>query len=117
MTLFEKYGGISTVQAMVRDFYREVLDDETLAPFFHSTQMETLIAHQVDLFCYVLGGPCSFNLERLRSGHAGLKIQQAHFDRVAAILSDTLADFEVEPGDQETIMTTVASTAELIVGA
>ena len=76
MTLFEKYGGISTVQAMVRDL-REVLDDETLAPF-SLTQMETLIAHQVDLFCYVLGGPCSFNLERLRSGHAGLKMQQAH---------------------------------------
>ena len=115
MSLYEKYGGISTVEALVRDFYKDVLDDPDLSPFFESVRMETLVGHQVDLFCYVLGGPCSFNLDRLRVAHGGLNISQAHFDRVAQILQNTLEDFEVEGPDIDQVMETVASTVDLIV--
>jgi len=115
MSLFEKYGGISTIQSLVRDFYQDVLASPTLSPFFSNINMQALMGHQVDLFCFIMSGPCSFNLERLRTAHMGLKISEELFAEVATVLQSTLEDHQVEPDDVQQIMETVASTADLIV--
>jgi hemoglobin len=115
MSLFEKYGGITTVQNLVRDFYQDVIVSPTLSPYFKNTDLEVLIGHQVDLFCFVMGGPCSFDLDRLRTAHMGLKINAELFAEAATLLQNTLEDHQVEADDIRQVMETVASTAVLIV--
>ena len=42
-TLFEKYGGFSTVSSIVRSFYKDLLAHEELSRYFQGIDMATLI--------------------------------------------------------------------------
>ncbi|HIE74949.1 MAG TPA: hypothetical protein EYP93_01785 [Gammaproteobacteria bacterium] len=63
-TLFEKYGGFSTIRQVVQSFYNEVLDHEVLSPYFDGVDMARLIDHQSRFFASAMSGPSSF----LRTG-------------------------------------------------
>jgi hemoglobin len=115
MTMFERYGGIKGVEALVRDFYRDVLDEPELATYFTGLSVESIILHQVDLFCHIMGGPCPFDLKRLERAHQSLNISSAHFDLVSKILVENLEDANFEPADLEEMAGIVASVKPLIV--
>ena len=85
MTMFERYNGRIGIEQLVREFYRDVLAEPELA-----VSVESIIQHQIDLFCHIMGGPCSFALSWLESAHKPLKISEAHFDWVARILVENL---------------------------
>ena len=54
-TLFSKYGGFSTVHEIVRNFYADVLSEDSLKHYFENISMEFLIKHQSDFLSQVLG--------------------------------------------------------------
>ena len=114
-SLFEKYGGIETVAAVVHDFYEDVLADDTLSPFFEGVDMDSLIEHQVMLFSQYMGGPANYSGRELRDAHTHIRITTAHFDKVAEILQAVLGDYNVAPDDIMTIMAVVETTRSAIV--
>jgi truncated hemoglobin YjbI len=54
---FDELGGTPTVKEAVDRFYRLVLGDGELAPYFTGIDLPQLKAHQVKLISHVLGGP------------------------------------------------------------
>ena len=114
-TLFDKYGGLPTVSQIVHDFYRDVLANDMLKPYFKGINMSVLMDHQVKLFSHVLGGPVQFDLSRLKKAHQDLAINDDAFQEVAQILQETLEDAGMEDGDVSTVMGIVASTYNDIV--
>ena len=42
-TLFEKYGGFSTISRVVMSFYDRMLDDDDVGPFFEDVDLPKLI--------------------------------------------------------------------------
>ena len=44
-TLFDKYGGVPAVTAIVRDFYKRVMKRPNLRRYFIDVKMEDLILH------------------------------------------------------------------------
>lgn len=116
MTLYEKYGGLSTIHTIVLAFYEDVLDDELLSPYFRSTHMDRLIKHQTDFLSQLLGGPIKYDGRTLLESHKGLHITEEAFARVAELLQENLEDAGVIPADVQTIMGIVASAKSDIVG-
>jgi hemoglobin len=92
MSMFDRYGGIKGIESLVRDFYRDVLAEPELAAYFDGFSIESIILHQVDLFCHIMGGPFHFDLKRLEKAHQNLNISSDHFDWVAKILVENLED-------------------------
>ncbi len=115
MTLYDKYGGFATIHTIVKNFYRDVLSEESLKPYFARVSMDFLIQHQTDFLSQVLGGPIQYKGRTLREAHQVLRISKTDFDLVAKLLQENLEDAGVEDADVETIMNIVASTLPDIV--
>lgn len=115
MTLFEKYGGFTTVSNIVRQFYKDLTSSPNLRPYFEHINMESLIDHQTKFISHALGGPAEYTGRTLAKSHKGLSITNAHFDEVADILQDVLEDAGVEAEDVTAIMGVISSTRSAIV--
>lgn len=55
-TMFDRYGGFTSVSKIVMSFYDKVLDSETVGPYFEDIDMKALIDHQTKFIAQVMGG-------------------------------------------------------------
>jgi hemoglobin len=96
---YERIGGAAAVRTAVHRFYRLVLDDPQLAPYFERVDVAVVKRHQAALLSELLGGPRRYTGRDLAQAHRHLEVPGAHFDRVALYLTGTLwelgADVEV----------------------
>lgn len=90
-SIFDAIGGDAAIAAAVDEFYTRVLADELLAPMFVNTDIKRLKGHQRAFLTVALRGSGTYTGRSMRAAHAGRGITDAHFDRVAAHLIDTLA--------------------------
>ena len=98
-TMFDRYGGFATVSRIVSAFYDQVMDTPELEGYFENTNMARLIDHQTKFIASVMGGPASFSDDALYRSHRSLNISRSEFNEVAAILRETLEDFDLDEAD------------------
>lgn len=103
-SLYEKYGGFSTVSRIVMALYDRLLDDDDVGPFFDDVDMPKLIDHQTKFVASLMGGPASFTDAHIAAAHRKLTIRTEHFDRLKELVEATLTDFDVEDTDTETVL-------------
>jgi methyl-accepting chemotaxis protein len=89
-SLYERLGGKTAITAAVEEFYRRVLADPELRPFFAKTNMKWLKTRQVQFLTQALGGPALYRGQDMKAAHAHLAIEAHHFERVAGHLVNTL---------------------------
>ena len=65
-SLYERIGGMGTIDAVVEVFYRKVLADERLSGFFENVDMDVLRGHQTAFIMRALGGPNQYEGRDLR---------------------------------------------------
>ena len=106
LSYYDQIGGASTVREAVDRFYRLVLDDVELAPYFTAIDVAQLKAHQVRLLSHVLGGPNEYEGRELAAAHGELGITQAHYNKVGDYLTGVLTTM----GAGEEIVAAVGST-------
>ncbi|MEX0317158.1 MAG: group 1 truncated hemoglobin [Ruegeria sp.] len=114
-TLFEKYGGFSSVSKVVMAFYDTLLDSDDIGPFFDEVDMSKMVDHQTKFVAMLLGGPASYTDHQLRQLHSHLDIRDAHFDELKVVLSGTLQDHGFDPEDIEAVLAEFESRRTLIV--
>ncbi len=95
MSIFDAIGGAPAVAAAVDDFYSRVLGDPALAPFFDTTDMTRLKAHQRAFLAAAIGGPELYSGRDMSGAHAGLGISDDDFDAVVGHLVATLTGLGV----------------------
>ena len=95
MTLYDRIGGAVAVNAAVERFYVRVLADPLLESFFRDIDMARLRAHQFAFLSQALGGPRQYSGASMTRAHSRLRIEQVHFDAVAAHLLGTLRELGV----------------------
>jgi hemoglobin len=100
MSIYEAIGGAGAVAAVVKDFYRRVLADPALKPYFDGVDVEHLMDHQGKFLTVALGGPDAYRGVDMAQAHRGLRVSGDHFDLVVAHLVDTLQAMNIP---QETI--------------
>jgi hemoglobin len=90
--LFDSIGGQRGLRTAVDVFYRRVLADPALMPFFKGIDVSRLATHQRAFLASALGGPDLYGGPGLAVAHHGLQIDDAAFDGVADHLVGTLRD-------------------------
>ncbi len=99
-SLFARLGGAPAVQAATEIFYRKVLADPALAPYFDDVDMDRQLAKQTAFLTMALGGPSSYTGRDLRTAHAKLAgLGDEHVDLVIHHLAETLRGLGVADPD------------------
>ena len=116
MTLFDKYGGVPTVTLIVRAFYKDVLTNYKLKPYFEGIDAERLINHQIGFISHLLGKSADIHVEKVLShSHKGRRISEDAFDEVLHILHDVLVAHKMEEDDIKAVAELVLSHKKDIV--
>lgn len=115
-TVYEKYGGFSTVSKIVMSFYDTLLDNDEIGPFFDNVDMSRIVDHQTKFVASLLGGPASYTDNQLRQLHAHLTITDAHFDELEVVLSTTLSQHGMADEDVAVVVDEFKKRRPLIVG-
>ncbi len=89
---YDRLGGAPAIREAVDRFYRLVLADDDLTPYFEDVAVTDLKRHQVLLLSQVLGGPASYQGRDLGEAHRGLGVTDAHYDKVVAHLVSVLVE-------------------------
>ncbi len=117
MSVFDQIGGPPAVTAAVDDFYRRLIADPELTPYFDGVDMNRLKGHQRSFIAAAIGGPEPYLGRSMRDSHAPLNIQPAHFDRVVGHLVETLNDLGVSGSIIEQIGAKLAPLRDEVVAA
>src|SRR5260370_23892318 len=94
-TRYYGIGGRASLVAAVDVFYRRVLADPQLSPFFPGGVGDRHRAYLITFLGEALGGPSRYRGRDIATAHHGLRISDAHFDRVAGHLDATLDELGV----------------------
>jgi hemoglobin len=115
-TLYERVGGARAVEEMVGDFYRRVLADPPLRPFFEGVEMQKLRLMQREFFSAALGGPVTYTGVPLTYAHHGRGIRREHFARFVEHLLATLRTRGVGEAEALAIIGRINTYADEVVG-
>ena len=97
-SLYEQLGGEEMVAKTVAIFYRKVLADPLLRPFFEGMDLSRIEAMQRAFLVTVFGGPNAYSGRDMGRAHARLVqhgLGDAHFTAVVNHLDTTLAELNV----------------------
>lgn len=100
-SLYDRLGGEAAVNAAVDIFYKKVLADPLLKPFFANIDMDKQVKKQKQFLTYAFGGPNHYTGQGMRNAHKNAVangMNGQHFDQVMKHLGDTLVELKV-PAD------------------
>jgi hemoglobin len=99
------------MQLVTGGFYRRVLTDDMLAPYFAGADMDRQVVMLAEFLAMAFGGPHAYSGRDLRTAHAQLPgLTDMHFDLVIGYLADTHREFGVADGD----IATAGAVAETV---
>lgn len=110
--LYDLIGGKKTIWAATDAFYRRVLADDTIRPFFETSDMPQLRARQSMFLSMLLGGKVVYTGKDIAAAHARAREQgltDGHFDRFLNHFREALQEVGVEPDK-------IAKVAKLLEG-
>ncbi len=105
--LYDLIGGKRTVWAATEAFYKRVLADDTLSPFFKSTDMAQLRARQSMFISMLLGGGTVYTGKDIASAHVHareLGLNDGHFDNFLKHFRGALIEVGVQPDKVEKVV-------------
>jgi len=97
-SLYAQLGGEAAVNAAVDVFYRRVLADAYVVPFFEGVDMDKQAAKQKAFLTMAFGGPHSYTGKDMREGHRHLikmGLNDSHFEHILMHIRATLAELGV----------------------
>lgn len=114
-SIFERYGGFSSIRRVVSDFYDNVLDSD-LAHYFADVEMRRLIEHQTSFISFLTGGPgTNYADAMLQHVHEQLAITPEDFDLMMRVLRRSLTKHGFETEDVDVVLERFAGRRALIV--
>jgi hemoglobin len=93
--VLEQFGGRAGLDAIMETFMAGMLADPSLAPFFQNADQGRIKRQLAEQFCVILGGDCTYSGRDMKSSHAGLNINRAHFNRLVEVLQDAMNQHDV----------------------
>ena len=114
-SLYDKYGGFETISKIVHGLYEKIAISEMLQPYFEGVDLQSLMNHQTQFFSAIMGGPVSYDNQRLNNVHSRLNISDEAFKEVAELLEEVLEDFDVSQDDIDIILNIVTEVKPQIV--
>jgi hemoglobin len=113
-TLFDKLGGQQGIEQLVDEFYKRIMADNTLSPYFAHTDMERQHRQQTAFFSEIFDGPKQYKGRTMETTHKGLNLQPQHFELIAKHLKEAAAARGVSPEDTNAAVARVANLKDAI---
>lgn len=118
--LYDLIGGNRTVWAATEAFYRRVLADDTIRPFFETTDMAQLRARQSMFISMLLGGRVVYTGKDIAAAHAharGQGLNDGHFDRFLSHFREALKEVGVPVEKVQKVMTLLENRRSAVLRA
>ena len=115
-TIYDRIGGAKTIDNLIGTFYRNVLADPLLAPFFANTSIEKLEQMQKAFFTIALGGPDPEIEVSIHEAHRGRGIRREHLTRFTEHLMNTLREVGVEEDNAQQVYQRISLYADDVLG-
>ena len=97
--LYHRIGGDKAMEVAVDLFYRKVLEDDLVSPFFEDVDMDSQRLKQKNFLSMAFGGPYQFSGLDLRKSHKRLVedmgLTDAHFDRLLQLFKESLEELNI----------------------
>jgi hemoglobin len=112
VSLYDLLGGDRLeLREVTSAFYKKVLADSLLSPYFAGVDMERQAGMLAEFLAMAFGGPHAYAGRDLRKAHQHLRgLADAHYDRVLDYLADTLREAGLSEGD----LITASAVAETV---
>lgn len=94
-SLFDRIGGMPSVNAAVDIFYAKVIQDERINHFFRHIDMTRQSGKLKAFLAYAFGAPMQYNGKSMRAAHQHMHLTETHFNAVAGHLVETLVELKV----------------------
>jgi len=105
--LYDLIGGQQTIWAATEAFYRRVLADDTLSPFFKTTDMPHLCARQSMFISMLLGGRIVYTGRDIAAAHSHARqqgLKDWHFDNFLKHFREALNEVGVPAGKVQKVV-------------
>ncbi len=103
-SLYERFGRIDAIRAVVDDFVGNVAADKRINKFFAHTDIDRLKHNLVDQICQGTGGPCTYTGRSMKDTHAGMGVRNRDFNALVGDLGKTLKKFKVPAHEQHELV-------------
>lgn len=78
--VFEQFGGMPGMTALMEDFMVILLEDPRMRPFFEKVDHDRVKRQLAEQFCAILGGGCAYSGRDMKETHAAFAIDKADFN-------------------------------------
>lgn len=103
-SLYDRLGGKPAITAVVDDFVGNVAADQRINGFFARTDIPRLKRLLVEQICAGTGGPCTYTGRDMKSSHAGMGVNEAHFNALVENLVKSLDKFKVPQREKDELL-------------
>ncbi len=102
--LYDRLGGKPAITAVVDDFVANVAADARINDFFAKTDIPRLKTLLVEQICAGSGGPCTYTGRDMKTAHADMGVNDAHFGALVEDLVKTLDKFKVPQREKDELL-------------
>ncbi|MFN3377209.1 MAG: group I truncated hemoglobin [Burkholderiaceae bacterium] len=84
--LYQALGEKAGIARLMDDFVNRVVQDARIRDHFKDTKPQALKDSLTDQICELTGGPCKYEGADMKSAHADMQINKAHFNALVEVL-------------------------------
>lgn len=106
--VFEDFGGMPGMTALMDDFMAIMMEDPRMRPFFENTDRERVKRQLAEQFCAILGGGCTYTGRDMEATHAAFDIDRADFNALVEDLQIAMNRHDIPFRSQNKLLAVLA---------
>jgi len=103
-SLYDRLGGQTAVEAVVKEFAGKVLADDRVNKKFAKSDADRVVKNLTDFVCKATGGPCKYTGFDMKKAHKNMGVTQGEWDAVVEDLVATLDKFKVPEEEKKELL-------------
>ncbi|WP_127556892.1 group I truncated hemoglobin [Saccharospirillum alexandrii] len=103
-TLYERLGEQDGITTIVDNLLYELGGNDTLLPFFAKTDIGRFREKLIEQLCQVSDGPCEYTGDSMAQVHAGMGLNDSHFNALVTDLVAAMDEADVATGAQNDLL-------------
>ncbi len=113
--LYRAFGERAGLVKLMDRFMDGLLADKRMAPFFRDAKHEQTKKQLVSQFCELIGGPCEYTGDDMKSIHMKMTISAADFNALVEVLQIAMAEQGIAFADQNRLLAKLAPMHRAII--
>src|SRR5262245_4126692 len=94
-SLYQRLGGKSAIEAVVKDLAGRALADARIKQKFAKSDPDRLVSSLVQQICAATGGPCKYTGRSMKDAHRNMGVTDGEFNALVEDLTASLDHFKV----------------------